>query len=71
MRTIFELRKAEEREHILVGYQIALDHLDNVIRVIRGQRQPRRSQGKLFKYFSEQDVHPSTRKTASPKSSKA
>ncbi len=35
-RTVFELRKAEEREHILVGYQIALDHLDYVIRVIRG-----------------------------------
>src|SRR5262249_61043264 len=27
-RTRFELRKAEEREHILVGYQVALDHLD-------------------------------------------
>src|SRR3979411_1465660 len=35
-RTIFELRKAREREHILVGYHIALDHLDNVIRIIRG-----------------------------------
>src|SRR5207249_12186805 len=35
-RTIFDLRKAEQREHILVGYQVALDHLDNVIRIIRG-----------------------------------
>src|SRR6202011_2941832 len=35
-RTVFELKKAEQREHILLGYQIALDHLDNVIRIIRG-----------------------------------
>src|SRR5579863_3727742 len=35
-RTIFELKKAEQREHILIGYRIALDHLDNVIRIIRG-----------------------------------
>ncbi len=44
-RTMFELRKAEEREHILVGYQVALDHLDSVI--------PKEN---LFKYFTEQDV---------------
>src|SRR6185437_10584571 len=35
-RTAFLLRKAREREHILLGYQIALDHLDNVIKIIRG-----------------------------------
>jgi len=55
-RTIFELRKAEEREHILVGYQIALDHLDNVIRVIRGSSGRAEAKENLFKYFSEQDV---------------
>jgi DNA gyrase subunit A len=55
-RTIFELRKAEEREHILVGYQIALDHLDNVIRVIRGSGSRAEAKENLFKYFSEQDV---------------
>jgi DNA gyrase subunit A len=55
-RTIFELRKAEEREHILVGYQIALDHLDNVIRVIRGSSSRAEAKENLFKYFSEQDV---------------
>ncbi len=54
-RTIFELRKAEEREHILVGYQIALDHLDNVIRVIRGSGSRAEAKENLFKYFSEQD----------------
>src|ERR1700741_3046034 len=55
-RTIFELRKAEEREHILIGYQIALDHLDNVIRVIRGSSSRAEAKENLFKYFSEQDV---------------
>src|ERR1700688_3594362 len=55
-RTIFELRKAEEREHILVGYQIALDRLDNVIRVIRGSGSRAEAKENLFKYFSEQEV---------------
>src|SRR5258708_5567421 len=55
-RTLFELRKAEEREHILVGYQVALDHLDNVIRVIRGAASRAEAKENLFKYFTEQDV---------------
>src|SRR6267143_1124115 len=55
-RTIFELKKAEQREHILLGYQIALDHLDNVIRIIRGSSSRVEAKENLFKYFSEQDV---------------
>src|ERR1700726_4358449 len=55
-RTLFELRKAREREHILVGYQIALDHLDNVIRIIRGSSGRAEAKENLLKYFSEQDV---------------
>ncbi|HMI53719.1 MAG TPA: DNA gyrase subunit A [Candidatus Saccharimonadales bacterium] len=55
-RTIFELKKAEQREHILLGYQIALDHLDNVIRIIRGSTSRAEAKENLFKYFSEQDV---------------
>jgi DNA gyrase subunit A len=39
-RTAFELRKAEERAHILEGYVIALDHLDEVIALIRGSKTP-------------------------------
>jgi DNA gyrase subunit A len=35
-RTRYELRKAEERAHILEGYVIALDNIDEVIRIIRG-----------------------------------
>src|SRR3990172_7019145 len=37
-RTRFDLRKAEERAHILEGYRIALDHLDGVIALIRRSR---------------------------------
>jgi len=39
-RTQFELRKAQERAHILQGYLIALDHLDEVIRLIRSSSTP-------------------------------
>lgn len=39
-RAKYELRKAEERAHILQGYLIALDHLDEVIRLIRSSPTP-------------------------------
>jgi DNA gyrase subunit A len=55
-RSRFELRKAREREHILVGYQVALDHLDTVIRIIRGSTSRAEAKENLFKYFTEQDV---------------
>ena len=37
-RTAFELRKAEARAHVLEGYVIALDHLDEVIALIRARQ---------------------------------
>jgi DNA gyrase subunit A len=55
-RTRYELRKAEEREHILIGYQVALDHLDNVIRIIRGSSSRAEAKENLLKYFSDQEV---------------
>ena len=39
-RAKFELKKAQERAHILLGYLIALDHLDEVISLIRGSATP-------------------------------
>jgi DNA gyrase subunit A len=39
-RTAFELRKAEERAHILEGLVVALDHLDEVITIIRSSKTP-------------------------------
>jgi DNA gyrase subunit A len=55
-RSRYELRKAREREHILIGYQVALDHLDMVIRIIRGSASRADAKENLFKYFTEQDV---------------
>src|SRR5208282_2796953 len=55
-RTRYDLRKAREREHVLVGYQIALDHLDDVIRIIRGSSSRADAKENLLKFFSEQDV---------------
>jgi Type IIA topoisomerase (DNA gyrase/topo II, topoisomerase IV), A subunit len=55
-RTRFELRKAREREHILTGYQVALDHLDSVIRIIRGSASRAEAKENLLKFFSETDV---------------
>jgi DNA gyrase subunit A len=55
-RSRFELRKAREREHILMGYQIALDHLDMVIRIIRGSASRAEAKENLFRYFSDQEV---------------
>ncbi len=39
-RTQYELKKAQERAHILEGYLIALDHLDEVITLIRNSSTP-------------------------------
>jgi len=39
-RTRFELRKAEERAHILEGLKVALDHLDEIIALIRNSKNP-------------------------------
>ncbi|HEX2663662.1 MAG TPA: DNA gyrase subunit A [Candidatus Acidoferrum sp.] len=55
-RTRYDLRKAREREHILVGYQVALDHLDEVIRIIRGSGNRADAKQNLLNFFSEQDV---------------
>jgi DNA gyrase subunit A len=55
-RSAYELRKAREREHILLGYQIALDHLDDVIRIIRGSSSRADAKENLLKFFTEQDV---------------
>lgn len=51
-RTAFLLGKARDREHILLGYQIALDHLDQVIRTIRNSSSRADARENLFRYFS-------------------
>ena len=51
-RTEFELRKAEARAHILEGLKIALDHLDDVIRLIRASKNPPEAREGLIAQFS-------------------
>src|SRR5437867_525057 len=50
-RTEFELRKAEARAHILEGLKTALDHLDAVIALIRGARNPADARAGLTTQF--------------------
>jgi DNA gyrase subunit A len=47
-RTQFELRKAEEREHILLGFKKALEHLDDVIKLIRHSKSPKEARDGLM-----------------------
>jgi len=47
-RTLFQLRKAEERHHILHGLKIALDHLDAVIKLIRAAKNPEEAKAGLM-----------------------
>jgi DNA gyrase subunit A len=55
-RTAFLLRKAREREHILLGHQIALDHLDSVIKIIRGSSSRVDARENLFQFFSGKTI---------------
>jgi DNA gyrase subunit A len=50
-RTEFELRKAEARAHILEGLKIALDHLDEVIKLIRASKSPAEARDGLMTQF--------------------
>ncbi|HXX26955.1 MAG TPA: DNA gyrase subunit A [Terriglobales bacterium] len=55
-RTAFLLAKAKEREHILEGYKIALDHLDNVITIIRGSANRADARDNLVLYFAAKKI---------------
>ncbi|MCU0403703.1 MAG: DNA gyrase subunit A [Chitinophagaceae bacterium] len=55
-RTKYELRKAEERAHILLGYLIALDHLDEVIALIRSSATPDIAREGLISNFGMTDI---------------
>jgi DNA gyrase subunit A len=56
-RTAFLLNKAREREHVLLGYQIALDHLDTVIKIIRQSSSRADARENLFAYFSNRRIN--------------
>ncbi|MEN8956664.1 MAG: DNA gyrase subunit A, partial [Flavobacteriales bacterium] len=55
-RTKFELRKAEERAHILEGLIIASDNIDEVIKLIRGSKSPDEAREKLISTFKLSDI---------------
>jgi len=55
-RTEFELRKAEARAHILEGLKIALDHLDEVIKLIRGSKNSPEAREGLMTQFKLSQV---------------
>jgi DNA gyrase subunit A len=55
-RTEFELRKANERAHILEGLKIALDNIDEVIKTIRASQTSEEAQKNLIKQFGLSDI---------------
>ncbi|MBF4463932.1 DNA gyrase subunit A [Flavobacterium sp. LC2016-12] len=55
-RTQFELRKAEERAHILEGLIIASDNIDEVIAIIRGSKNTEEAREKLIERFNLSDI---------------
>ena len=55
-RTKYDLNKAEERAHILKGLLIALDNIDEVIRIIRGSRSTQEAKQALMERFALDEV---------------
>ena len=57
-RTQFDLRKAEDREHILLGFKKALEHLDDIIKLIRRSKSPKEAREGLMETweFSERQA---------------
>ncbi|MBA3970634.1 MAG: DNA gyrase subunit A, partial [Bacteroidetes bacterium] len=55
-RTKYELAQAEKRAHILEGYLIALDHLDEVIKLIRAAATPQEAQDGLMSNFGLSEI---------------
>ncbi len=55
-RTTYELRKAEERAHILEGLIIASDNIDEVIKIIRASSSPDEARDKLMERFKLSDI---------------
>jgi DNA gyrase subunit A len=55
-RTAYDLERAREREHILAGLMIALDHLDEVIQLIRAAAAPAEARQELMRRFALSEV---------------
>lgn len=55
-RTEYELRRAKERAHILEGYKIALDHIDEVIKTIRASKTTDEAEAALIEKFALSEI---------------
>jgi DNA gyrase subunit A len=55
-RCIFDLRKAEEKAHILEGFKIALENLDEVIAIIKQSANPREAKERLMERFALSEI---------------
>ncbi len=55
-RIVFELKKAQERAHLLEGLKIAIDNLDEVIKLIRKSKSPKEAKERLIKQFGLTDI---------------
>ncbi|MDR3089653.1 MAG: DNA gyrase subunit A [Desulfobulbaceae bacterium] len=59
-RTAFELQKAEEREHILLGLSIAVQNIDEVVAIIRASENPVEAKAALIERFSFSEIQAQT-----------
>ncbi len=59
-RTAFELRKAQEKAHILEGLKIALDNLDDVVALIRASNSPQEAKDELIRRYSLSEIQAQT-----------
>jgi DNA gyrase subunit A len=59
-RTAFELRKAEEKAHILEGLKIALDNLDDVVALIRASTSPQDAKDELIRRYELSEIQAQT-----------
>lgn len=59
-RTNFELRKAEEKAHILEGLNIAINNLDDVVALIRASKNPQEAKDELIKRFDLSEIQAQT-----------
>ena len=58
-RTQYDLRKAEERAHILEGLIIACDHIDELVQIIRSSKSPEEARTRLMERFSLTEIQAS------------
>ena len=59
-RTEFDLKKAEAREHILLGLKKALDHIDEIIKIIKKSKDIEDSKKNLMKAFKFSEIQAQT-----------